>query len=662
MSALIVLVSLFLLHFFYAKGRFHRHKGIIGALFYSFFFLLGATICLLHNDKIFASYFGAKNYRYLKVRICDEAQKKNDIIRFKADVLSGFENQKEQRLTGKILLALKTDSLQPISLAYGDELLVVSSYTEVEPPYNPAEFDFKAWLAAQNIYHQAFVKQDNLLKTGNNKGNTFVSAALRVRNQQLATYRKLIKDDEAYAVASTLILGYRSNLDKDLLSAYSKTGTIHALSVSGAHVAIIYTILSFLFIFLDKKQSLKIIKLVCICTLIWGYALLTGMSPAVVRSAIMISIFITAKTFTKNRSGYNILAFSAFCALIYDPFMIWDVGFQLSYVAVFGLIYLQPKFNSLCHFKNQWVSKLQNFVALSLSAQLVTFPLSIYYFHQFPIYFLFANLAITIPLILMLYLGILVLIPGFGFLAPILKWIIVFTNHLLRGIANLPYSTVNSLWINLIQFICLSLALGCLIYAFDQRIKKFLFAALSIFILYELLIVYDDYRYSRQEKIIFFSLKKNYATAFIQGNEAVLVSDLKENDKNFIYFIKPALDQVNVRKIDFVPFNEESVRSYFVQKNYQIIFNDYKILLIDKSLNNKNFKVTGDFSSVWFHNNSKFELDSLTTKIKYTDLIIDGTNSDYRARELYVTSKNIGIRPHILKKNKAYLIELKSIR
>ncbi|MFC3563503.1 ComEC/Rec2 family competence protein [Pedobacter jamesrossensis] len=268
----LLFVSIFLFNITYKKLNGYKFKGFIGALIFVFFFFLGGLLCLLNSEKLKPDYFSRKDYLYLKIWVNDEPEQTNDILRFKARVVSGYENNKQIKLSGQLLLALKLDSLNPVKLKYGDELIISARYLEVEPPYNPAEFDFKRWLASQNIYQQTFINQNHLLKTGKNIGNPIIRFALNLREKQISKYRKLIKNDEAFALASTLILGYRADLSKETLAAYSKTGTIHALSVSGSHVAIIFFVLDFLLLFLDKNRASKIFKFILICGLIWIYA------------------------------------------------------------------------------------------------------------------------------------------------------------------------------------------------------------------------------------------------------------------------------------------------------------------------------------------------------------------------------------------------------
>lgn len=654
----VLLLLIVTLNIFYKKSNGYRFKGPIGILILLFFFAFGGLLCLLNNETLKADYFAKKDYSHLKIWVNDEPEQTNDIVRFKANVISGYENSRQIKLSGQLLMALKVDSLNPIYLKYGDVLIISAKYAEVEPPYNPAEFNFKGWLASKNVYEQTFINQNHILKTGRNVGYAVMKFALDLRESQITKYRNLIKDREALSVASTLIFDYRADLSKETLAAYANTGTIHALSVSGSHVAIIFFILDFLLSFLERKRLLRIFKFILICGLIWTYALVTGLSPTVVRAAIMITIFIFAKTFARNKNTYNTLAFAAFCQLAYNPFLIWDVGFQLSYISVFGLVYLQPKIHKWLYVKNKWLNKIWELIALSLAAQLVTFPLSIYYFHQFPVYFILGNLFIAIPLTVIMILGMLVLVPILDQLAPIFEWVIVSTNSGLKWIADLPYSTFSSVWIDLPALILLSLALGLGIYALAKYKRPFLFASLIVYIFYASIITYHDYVKHHQKKIIFFTLRKNYAAAFINGREAVVLTDLKTDDKNYIFFVRPALEESQADKIDFITLKQDTILHQFIKKDHQIIFDKYNILIIDKSLNYSNLNIKGSFSALWLTDNTKFKLDKLPNELKYKSVLIDGTNKDYLIATFKTFAENNKIEHHILKKNPAYLVHL----
>lgn len=258
----------------------------------------------------------------------------------------------------------------------------------------------------------------------------------------------------------------------------------------------------------------------------------------------------------------------------------------------------------------------------------------------------------------MMYLGIGVLIPSFGFLAPVFEWIINFTNVVLNWIANLPYASFSSIWVNEPEFLLLSFSLGMFIYALTKFNKALLFSSLFLFVCYQLLILRDDLKVLQQRKIIFFSLRKNYAAAFINGKEAVLVTDLTSEDKNYTFSVEPALSQSQVDKIHLISLKKDTVLGHFASKNNQIVFFHYKILLADGNLNNKEINGKAIFSSIWLSGNTKFNLAKIPPDVKYETAIIDATNKDYQIQIMKKEIENNNMDVHILKKNKAYLVQL----
>ncbi|WP_316784033.1 ComEC/Rec2 family competence protein [Pedobacter frigiditerrae] len=655
----LLLSYLFFINLFYKKIKAYNFKGATGVVFYIFCFALGGLLCLLNTQSFRKDYYANQSYDYLKVWVNGEPQLTNNILRFEVEVSSVYQNNKPKFATGKLLIALKIDSLRPVKLNYGDELIIASKYLPIEPSYNPAEFDFKAWLSSKNIYQQTFINQDHLVNLKTSTGNPIIKYAIEERKKQVEIYRHFIKNDEAFAVASTLVLGYRADLSKETLAAYSKTGTIHALSVSGSHIAIIFFLLNSMLSFLDRKKFLMIFKLFFICTLIWYYSLLTGFSSSVLRSAIMITIFILAKAFNRNSNNYNILAFTAFTLLVYNPFFIWDVGFQLSFISVFGLIYLQPKIYKWIYVKNKWLDKIWSAVALSLAAQLATFPLSVYYFHQFPMYFILGNLFILLPLIAMMYLGIGILVLRVYFLAPIFEWIITFTNNGLKWIADLPFSGITSIWLSEWQLLLLSLALLLLVYSLVNYRKKLLVTSICLLLIFQSFSAYYKIAAAKQSKILFYSLRKNYAAAFIDADRAILLTDLSPEDKNYQFFVQPALDKMQVVDVLFVNWEQDTIVNSFVKFKKQIKFHQYSILMIDESFNYKKINGLPKFNAVWLHQNPKKDISSLRTETIFSTLLIDATNKDYRIKAYEDGANKFQLQHYTLKKNKAYLINLK---
>ena len=655
---LLLFSCLWLINHFYNRLGAYKLKGIIGLINHLAWYFLGAMICLANCQDLDQNYFGNKNLRYLKVWVNTEPQLKNGILSFELTVSSGISQSKTIGATGKLMVALKVNTVQPIQVNYGDQYLMDGSYREIPPPYNPGEFDFKSWLAAKNIYHQVFINQNQLVKLPGNNGNPILKYAMAARKRQVATYRRLIQNDEAFAVASTLVLGYRADLNKETLSAYSKTGTIHALSVSGMHVGIIYIFLNWALFFLDRNKILKIGKLLLICTLIWYYALLTGFSPSVLRAVVMLTVYILAKGFHRNSNSYNILAFTAFCLLAYHPLLLWDVGFQLSFIAVLGLVALQPSIYSWIPIGNKWLAQLWSTVALGLGAQFATFPLSIYYFHQFPLYFIFSNLFILLPLSAMMYLGIGILLLPIDFLAPMFEWIISFTNDGLKWIAKLPFAGISSIWITRYQLVLLTLTLICLVISFIRYQKRLLLCSIALLVYYQAYALFHKLDLLRQQKILFFSLKKHYAAAFIEANTATIITDLSEKDKNFDFFIQPALAQLQVTSISVVTLKMDTVIGKLIKNGNQIHYLNFHILLLDQNFNHKEIVNLPRFDLVWVHQNPDKTLLNLRKEVIFPFMIMDASNTDYTIDRLVKQANKIAMPHHTLKKNTSYLIEL----
>lgn len=654
----IQLTGAVIVNLYYKQLKAWKFKLPLACFYYSLFFVAGFFTCLHYSEQLKTSYFANRKFDQLKVWISNQPQVHGDIARFEVEVTEGVSYNNVKICSGTLLIALKVDTLNPIDLNYGDEFLMSARYLPVEPPYNPGEFNFKQWLASKNIYHQTFIKQTQLVRLAANQGNPLKAFALKTRQQLVNVYRKLIKNDEAFAVASTLILGYRADLSKETLAAYSKTGTIHALSVSGMHVGIIYVALNFILGFLDRRQFTKLIKVALICTLIWAYSFLTGFSPSVLRSAIMLTAFILSKQWNRSSNSYNIVAFTALCLLLYQPFLLWDVGFQLSFMAVIGLIYYQPKIKRWFYFKNKWANQLWETTAMGLAAQLATLPLSIYYFHQFPVYFIISNLFILIPITIMMYLGIAILLLKLNFLAPVFEYLINFTNSGLKWIANLPYAGITEIWINKIELALLALFLLTVSIGLSSYKRKLVHSSLLIFLVLQAAVTYRKINFAQQEKVILFSLRKNYAAAFVNGKQCILITDLIPKDLNFDFFVKPALDEMEVKHIKFVSWGQDFRDKHLMKGKHQIVYHGKSILLLDETFDHKKLLAPSKFDWVWIHNNPKYKLADLAKEIKLSGVFIDASNKDYIISQLSKQAILLNLSAHTLKKQKAIYLKL----
>ena len=615
------------------------------------FFFMGAWKSNGYTTRARNNFFTRQSFVWFKGDIIEEVQYKNGRARFVVALKTGLLAQRLVPVCGNIAVILSVDSAAIPH--YGDEIQLPNKMTAIDEPRNPGEFDYRAFLAAKNIYHQVFLQARECRTTGLKHAHPLWAWAIRLREKGVQLYRKLLPDDEIFALASTLILGYRSDLQEETFSAYSKTGTIHALSVSGMHVGIVYLVLNFFLQFLAHGNIQKGIKVLLICLFVWFYALLTGLSPAALRAAWMLSILIIAKTFQQQTNSINILAFAAGCMLFANPFLLWDVGFQLSFLAVWGLIYLHPRIYMLLEIKNKWLDKLWAMIALSLAAQLATLTLSVYYFHQFPLYFLLGNLWLSLPITLLMYIGLLILL-GLHFLAPAFQILMHWTNVGLKAIAALPFSTLEHIWLSPLQTLLLTAALSSIILAFHYRRKSFLFLSLVCWLVFEGGQCRLYFQHKRQREIIFFSLRRGYAAAFISGRKAVIVSDLNEKDKNFLFSVKPALAQRAVKQFLIVSRHGNFNGNFLKKKAYQINFYQFRLLLPEYIPDNEQFRVSDRFDLVWALHYRDDTLTRLMEAIPSALFLLESSPFTEKAR----FPEKMQERGYFLKKNKAYLIRL----
>jgi competence protein ComEC len=328
------------------------------------------------------------------------------------------------------------------------------------------------------------------------------------RKKLVAVIESKIPNPESQQIAAALILGQKENLDRDIKNAYSETGTMHILAVSGLHVGIIYAILLFPLKGIRLKSNQRKVYLTGVILLIWVYAVLTGFSPSVIRAATMFSLFTAGQMRKRKPSSFNILAFSAMLMITFNPAVIYEVGFQLSYAAVAGILLIQPLILRYWLPPNRVLEYGWQLTTVSIAAQLGTFPLSVYYFHIFPSYFLLANL-IVIPLsFVVMSVGVTFLalswVPG---IVDALGWIvsvlIELQNWLTRAIQYFPGGNLDRLTIS---FAGMILVWGLLLvwanWEFGNR-KKLLYVSICLFLVWSGDRAFREWSRPAQELIVF---------------------------------------------------------------------------------------------------------------------------------------------------------------
>lgn len=641
----------------YSKLNLYKNQWIGGSLILLILLLSGWLRSVQSNELRSANHFSHIRARKLVVRISDEPEQKNGFLRFTGTVIQAETHGDQLAASGTLLVRLKDSSRK---LEYGDELLIPASYKPVDPPFNPAEFNYKSYLANKNIYYQEFLYpgQFRLLRAG--AGNRLIAFALRFRRQLLDKLKENIPDTNSRAVASALILGYKADLSGDVRRTYADTGTIHVLSVSGAHVAAIFGLLSLVLIFFDRFRYGKAAKTIIIIALLWCYAMLTGFSPSVCRAVTMITIVIAGKTIRRQSNTLNTLAASAFLMLLYNPLYIADVGFQLSYLAVFGLAVFQPIIYRWFSFKPKWASKLWLVCSVSIAAQLTLFPLSAFYFHQFPVYFLIGNLIIFIPVLIIIYTGIaLLFLPRIAIISKILAFIleksIQLMTEALAFIEHIPHATLRKIWLSTTEYLLFYALIISIFYYIHQKKKQWLWLSLATVLLLSVGYSIKKTALLRSNKIVWLNLGKHRGVIFRHGLQAVVLTDLESDDQIYQYSIQPYLDSCGVQHTA-IYHPGDFINTRWIEKKYGLIqFFSIRIFIFDKGQNNylPDRKIKVDY--IYLSGNPGYKGAFLPENIYGGQVIMDGTNDDKYISNRIEQLKKYHVNYYALKRNKSLI-------
>jgi len=652
-------ITFFALNIAYKRFNIYKVRWVGGILIGLVLFLAGWISIANYSELNKSNHFSKTPAQYLIARISNEPVLKNGYYRFTTRVIEAINKNTKTATSGTLLIALKDSSAK--SLSYGDELLIKSSYTTIDPPYNPAEFNYKQYLANQNIYYQQFLFSHQCAVLQHNTGNPIIAYALTLRRHLVEKLKANMHDPAAIAIASILILGYRADLSNDVLQTYSKTGTIYVLTVSGAQLAVIYFMFSFVLSFLTRHKYGKVLRAIIIIVALWYYALLTGLSPAICRGAVVLSMVIIGRSYNRYINTLNILAFSAFVLLMYDPFYITEVGFQLAYLAVGGLIVFRPIVYKWFSFKNRIADRVWNLCSISIAAQAVTFPLAMFYFHQFPVFFLVSNLLVVIPVAIIMYTGILYLllpqIPVVShWLGSILEHNLLIMNRMLIFIEQLPFASLNKIWINPAEYILFYAIIISLFYFLYNRKVWLLRLAFVCILLLSINISLEKINDQRTNTIAFLNLRKHLGIVMKNGTNAVVISDLSDTDRNYKYSIQPYLDSSGVKSMQVYNL-QQNMRSAFAAKQYDLLqFRDFKLLFCNGQSNYAILNNTFKPDYVYVIGNPYTSINIMVNKQVQQTLVVDAGNSDQFIYALQQKADRAKVKYAVLKRNKSLLL------
>ncbi|MBJ7880778.1 ComEC/Rec2 family competence protein [Gelidibacter salicanalis] len=643
-TAVVLLISLSAV-LIIEKGRLVK-SAIFGILTLITFFVIGVLTFQLHDQKTFKTHY-TQHIEPTRDSIASITFRVREVLKpgayydkYIVDILQ----INKQSLGGKTLLNVQKDSLcKPFKV--DDVYLSRSALTDMNSPLNPNQFDYKAYLQKQYIYHQIFSSRDHLLKLPSSTQTLFGHAAILRGSINSKLKSKNFNPDEL-ALINALLLGQRQDISPEIYDSYSKAGAIHILAVSGLHVGILI-LLNSLFKPLEYLRHGKLIKTLIIVGVLWSFAIIAGLSASVTRAVMMFSVVAIGMNLKRPANIYNTLVISMFFLLLFKPLFLFDVGFQMSYLAVIAIVSIQPLLNKLWQPNSTPIKKLWQIFTVTLAAQIGVIPISLFYFHQFPGLFFLSNLVIIPFLGVILGLGIVVILLALMnilpfWIADLYGSIISWMTHFVRWVSLQERFVFKDISFELPQvFTAYSLILAILLLLQKQNFKRLTVVMVSVLIFQSTLI---------------FDKKKNRIDAFIVFHKS---------RHSLIGFKSNATLEIFHNLDSTVANSENSIRNYKVGNSIIsishdtleniYIFNTQKILVIDSSGIYNIPQFLPDY--VVLRNSPKINLDRLLDAIKPKLVIADGSNYKSYVQRWETSCTTQKIPFHLTSEKGAFILE-----
>lgn len=494
---------------------------------------IGLWLPYLHDDRNGRSHFSGQSGDRLSFLVqAEETRSTAEKIKTQTTVLAaGASPDSLQPARGRLLLYLERAAGRPEPRS-GDLLFIRQvRCNPAPPPLNPDAFDYARYLHWRNLHFQAYAGAQDWQLIQHQHPGYLTALPLALRQWCLAALETYVATPRERSVASALILGYKDDLTEEIRDAYAGTGAMHILAVSGLHVGMIYLAVRFLLgLFPLRSARWRLLSTLLQLAAVWSFALVTGASPSVQRAATMFSFFILGQLFHRHTNIYNTLAASAFFLILVDPFVTRSVGFQLSYLAVLGIVYFQPRLYRLWYIPMRAGDYCWQLTTVSIAAQLGTLPLTIYYFHQFPVYFWLSGLVVVPGAVLILSGGLLLFaFSCFPLVATAIGSILTLTihtvNELIFHLHTWPGGLIDGLWIGQAALLLLYLTMIMGLIALETRRFRWVLTALIGLLALAGMRAYTHWQVHRQRSLVIYHHRNHTVIDLFAGRQRLTLQD-----------------------------------------------------------------------------------------------------------------------------------------
>lgn len=581
------------------------------------------------------------------IQIKSQPKIRTDLISFEADLIGSISDT-SYPVIGKLMVYLAIPNGYPLpDLTYGDRLSIVNSLSDVKPPANPHEFNYKNYLSHKGITQQAYLYPRQWKKLRQENNFDLKAYAMQIRKQCTQAIYSNLPDSSYAALVNSMLLGDRSQLTDNTTKTFSVTGAMHVLAISGLHVGILYGILQLLLLRFSYLKRRKGNYVILVILLLWLYALLTGLSPSVLRATVMASFLIIGDKLMPNKANpLNSLAASAMFLLLLDPSLIYHIGFWLSYSAVVGILLLYQPIYKLIYVPNKLLNWCWQLTSVSVTAQLATLPITMYMFHQLPVYSLLTNFIVIPATTMILGLGLVLLIinwvPYISYLiAKLLYWLVAVTVYLVEFIAELPGSSMRGLYLSyaeLALWIVLVASVAWLVNTKKARAQQAMLACILVLLTID---TYQDHQQNQQNKLTVYSLHGGTVIDLFNGRtnlsfmDSTTIADTIAIERK----IMPNRWASGIKQVD-------SVHLLLTKGNDHFYWQGLRVAVIGKDHRRNIPAQPLSVDRLILTENTSVDIDYLS-KCYNTDLLIfDRSNSPKRIRKWIEQCEMLGIGYH----------------
>ncbi len=633
-------------------------RWLQGVLIILLFGLTGATVTFTKDIRHKPGWLG-NNYQAgdsLMLTLEEPLVEKTNSYKALASVNAVKEAGSWENTQGKILVYFKKGNEQP-PLGYGSVILLKKVLQPITNSGNPGGFDYQRYCLFQDITAQVFLKDNDYTLLPGTNTSLLQQKLFEIRDAVIKTLQQNIPGNKEQGVAEALLIGYRDHLDKELVQAYSNTGVVHIIAISGLHLGMIYGLMLGIFAPLRRYRLAKWIQPFIILFVLWAFTLVAGAVPSILRSAVMFSFIVIGASIGRKTNMYNTLAASAFCMLIYNPFMLWDVGFLLSYAAVISIVlFMQPVYRWF-YFRNKWIDKIWALTSVTISAQVLTIPIVIFYFHQFPNLFLLTNF-IAVPLSgIILYGEILLLCVSFigvaaQFMGVVIGIMVMAMNLFIEYINQLPFAVWNNLQLSVLQtWMLFAVIISACIWLLKKSTNAFV-TSLAFLCLFTVSICVDLIARNNQQKLIVYNVPKQSAIDIVQGKSYMFTGDSILIKDGFLrnFHLKPARTLYH---------SSAAVgNNTGLQKNRIIEVNGKTIMLIDSAINYTSLPNKIRVDIIIVSKNPKVYMSQLQDVFEFKTIVFDSSNPLWKTELWKKDCENLHLRFHSVAQQGAFVMDL----